>query len=161
MFEQLVRPFQSRQVTTTRRIVPAIHKPDEKPNEARITWGSTGQLPPSVVQPKATNLENIESVGFNVRGSIDNWNQSVREGEQVTIPVRDNSGNQIGETVVDRTKSITYTGRVNQNQPYLPNFGHNQNYQNLTGISATAPDGLRGNVPSADTTQSTYNFTYP
>jgi hypothetical protein len=123
MFEQLVRPFQTRQIGTTRRIVPVKTDEPQTPEEARLTWGSVGALAQGVVQPKATNLENIESVGWNVRGNIDNFHQTSREGEMVTVPVKDNAGNTIGETTIDRTKEIGFQ------KPYLPNFGYNQNYR--------------------------------
>lgn len=124
MFEQLVRPFTSRQVTTTRRVVPI--KTNDIPETAAIRWGTTGEMPQNVVQPKGVNLENIESVGFNIKGSIDRWNQSVRESELVDIPIKDDAGNQVGTTTVDRVKSMTFTGRVPDDKdkggPYLPNY---------------------------------------
>jgi hypothetical protein len=165
MFEQLVRPFQSRQVTTTRRIVPAVHKPDEKPDEAKITWGSTGALPQGKVQPKSTNLENIESVGFNLRGNIDNFHQSVREGEEVDVPIRDNSGNQIGTATLDRATSITYNNKNLDpgRDPYLQQFGYNQNFVPTNSPTATTPtgSGIRASVPSNDVSQRTDTYSYP
>lgn len=171
MFEQLVRPFQSRQIGTTRRIVPAV-KTDDKPDEAKIIWGTVGELAREVVQPKGVNLENIESVGFNVRGNIDNWNQTSREGELVDIPIRDNDGNQIGATTVDRTKEIEYTKRLapydwekNPSNPYFPNYDGVARVQpgqvNFTGTKSDlirSYPGLRDQVPGADTDKATYKF---
>lgn len=121
MFEQIVRPFTSRQITTTRRIVPV--KVDDTPEEARITWGSTGNLAQGVVQPKSVNLENIENVGWNIRGSIDKFHQSSREDDRVELPITDDAGNRVGTATIDRAKEVDFK------KPYLPNFGYNQNYR--------------------------------
>lgn len=123
MFEQLVRPFQSRSIGTTRRIVPVQTDPPATPDEARITWGSVGALAQGVVQPKGTDLENIETVGWNVRGSIDKFNQSSRRDERVELPINDESGNRVGTATIDRAKEVEFK------KPYLPNFGYNQNYR--------------------------------
>ena len=121
MFEQLVRPFQSRLIGTTRRIVPI--KVDDTPQEARITWGSVGNLAQGVVQPKGVNLENIESIGWNLRGNIDNFQQSSRRSEFIDLDITDEAGNKVGTATIDRAKEIDYK------KPYLPNFGYNQNYR--------------------------------
>jgi len=174
MFEQLVRPFTARAIITTRRVVPV--KIDDTPEDAAITWGSTGKLPQGAVQPKSTNLENIESVGFNIRGSIDKFHQTSRESEQVAVPIRDNGGNQIGTATIDRAKEIVYAGRNSKGEPYLPNFGYNQNYStdgsggkytaympDFTGVAAASdpPAGLRKEVPSANVSQRTDTYSFP
>jgi hypothetical protein len=168
MFEQLVRPFVSRQIGTTRRIVPV--KVDDTPDEARITWGTAGNLPEGVVQPKATNLENIEGVGFNLRGSIDKFNQSVRESDFVDVPIRDSGGSQIGTVTLDRAKSITYDRK---GEPFLSQFNQNNSNKPFTyeagatgktltaSTSATAPAGMRANVTSTNVTQRTDVYIYP
>ncbi|HJQ59431.1 MAG TPA: hypothetical protein VJ890_21165 [Vineibacter sp.] len=170
MFEQLVRPFQSRQIGTTRRIVPV--KVDDTPDEAKIAWGSVGELPQGAVQPKGVNTENIESVGFNLRGSIDNFHQSSRESDFVDVPIRDAAGNQIGSVTLDRAKSITYNKK---GDPYLNQFGYNPDYGNkqftydagaagktvTASTSATAPAGMRANVPSSNVSQRTDVYVYP
>jgi hypothetical protein len=167
LFEQLVRPFASRQVTTTRRIVPV--KTEDKPEEAKITWGEVGQLPQSVVQPQSTNLENIESVGFNLRGSIDKFNQSSRRSELVDVPIRDSGGRQIGTVTLDRAKEITYNKRDTDRAVAYSNYGYNQNYTtdtpylpNFTGMAAVAdpPAGLRATVPSANVSQRSDTHSY-
>jgi hypothetical protein len=177
MFEQLVRPFTSRQVTTTRRVVPI--KTDDTPDNATITWGTAGEMPKNVVQPKGVNLENIESVGFNIKGGIDKWNQSVRESELVDIPIKDAAGNQIGTTTVDRVKSITFTGRIpddeNKGGPYLPNYtgtadvpARSISYQkdfDGTWYPIQGPvdpkTGLRQKISSADLQQRIDSYHYP
>ena len=154
MFEQLVRPFAARPVTTTRRIVPIV-KADDQPEEATVFWGAVGKLPQEFVQPRSTNLENIESVGFNLRGNLDNWKQSSREGENIEIPIRDMDDNQIGRVTVNRVKKLTF------NQPgpgqetddstniYLPNFGGAAFTEPVASKQpAEPPSGLRANVPS-------------
>ena len=175
MFEQLVRPFASRTVTTTRRIVPI--KVDETPDEAKIAWGTTGSLPTGVVQPKATNLENIESVGFNLRGNIDNFHQSSREPDFVDVPIRDSGGNEIGTVTLDRAKSITYN---NKNMDPQKQFGYLQNQQKpftyqqsekfkmvvvapRDAPTATTPtgSGIRSAVPSNNVSQRTDTYVYP
>lgn len=184
MFEQLVRPFTSRQITTTRRIVPIKKEADATPKEAKIMWGEAGNLPDEKVQPKGVNLENIENVGFNVRGSIDKWHQSSRESDQVDIPIKDNAGNQIGAATIDRAKDIGFTGRLELRKTPLPepgNFGYNQNYYsgpggkyvpylpNFQGVAEVndpeepkpKTDGLRKDLPSADTKQAHFKYTYP
>lgn len=177
MFEKLVRPFQTRLIGTTRRIVPI--KVDDTPGEAKIAWGAVGMLPEEKVQPKGVNLENIESVGFNVKGNIDNFHQTSREDEQVAIPVRDEAGNQIGETTVARAKSITYNKKeLDKPSNFGPsaNFGYNQNYTtnpdgnyapymaNFTGVAEVQDrtlNGLRKDIPSNNTSQRTDFFKYP
>lgn len=181
MFEQLVRPFQSRQIGTTRRIVPV--KVDDTPDEATITWGSTGNLPQGAVQPKGVNLENIESVGFNLRGNIDNFNQTSRENEQVELAINDESGNRVGTAVIERAKEITYANKNGKRWipdgnfgGYMPNFtgvGYEAPGQlreldpgegylpNFTGVARTPPPpGLRRDVPSANVSQRTDRYTY-
>ena len=181
MFEQLVRPFQSRQIGTTRRIVPV--KVDDTPDEAKIAWGSVGELPQGAVQPKATNLENIENVGFNLRGSIDNFHQTSRESDEIEVPIRDNAGNQIGTATIDRAKEITYTKKGGKRwipdgnfSGYMPNFtgvGYDapgelrelnpgEAYMpNFTGVARTPPPpGMRKDVPSNNTTQRTDRYSY-
>lgn len=183
MFEQLVRPFQTRLIGTTRRIVPV--KVDDTPDEARITWGSTGNLAQGVVQPKGVNLENIETVGWNLRGSIDKFHQSSREDEQVELPINDDNGNRVGTAVIDRAKEVDYK------KPYLPNFGNNQNYRpnrkpfsyeaegkprqvdippsanTVTSIipanpgSNQTPPGLRANVPGKEVSGRNDVYVYP
>jgi hypothetical protein len=127
LFEQLVRPFQTRQIGTTRRIVPVRTNVPETPEEARITWGSTGNLAQGVVQAKGVNLENIETVGWNLRGNIDNFNQSSRRDEQVELAINDESGNRVGTAVIDRAKEVGFQ------KPFDPksfsNFGYNPNYR--------------------------------
>ena len=185
MFEQLIRPFQSRQIGTTRRLVPI--KVDDTPDGATITWGSTGNLPQGVAQPKGVNLENIESVGFNLRGNIDNFHQTSRESEQVDVPIRDNSGTQIGTATIDRAKEITYANKNGQRLLPQGNFGYTSpNFTgvgyvvptpmeevpgffdpgkaympNFTGVATVnPPPGLRKDVPSNNTSQRTDRYTY-
>lgn len=182
MFEQLVRPFASRQVTTTRRIVP-IRKEDETPEEAIIEWGSPGQLPRGVAQPKGVNLENIESVGFNLRGSIDKFHQSSRESDQVDVPIRDSGGAQIGTVTLDRAQMITYNKKNGEREaPFDDSYKayYNQNYRttdtggkyepympNITGtkevvsVDEDKNPGLRKSVPSNNVSQRIDTFTYP
>lgn len=182
MFEQLVRPFTSRQVTTTRRVVPV--KTEDKPEVARIAWGAAGRLAQGVVQPKGVNLENIESVGWNIRGSIDKFHQSPNraEREEVELPIKDGAGNTVGTAKISRAKEITWDTK---NKPYLPNFGpdpqrqfgYNPNFPDAgkpftygavlsphvisVSTGAPPPAGLRSSVPSADISQRTDTYIYP
>ena len=179
MFEQLVRPFQTRLIGTTRRIVPV--KVDDTPDEARITWGSTGNLAQGVVQPKGVNLENIESVGWNLRGNIDNFNQSSRRDERVELAINDESGNRVGTATIDRANEIDYQKR------YMPNFNNQSSRRNQEPFSYEAggkpkrnditpstptvipvssgtnqtPPGLRANVPGKDVSGRSDVYVYP
>src|SRR5215510_14098678 len=108
MFEQLVRPFAARPVTTTRRIVPKVIS-EPTVEEAKITWGSAGTLPEGIVQPVGVNLENIESVGFNVKCASQNWTQASRKGEDVEVPLKTAGGTTFGTIKVDRTKEISFS----------------------------------------------------
>lgn len=178
MFEQLVRPFQTRLIGTTRRIVPV--KVDDTPDEARITWGSTGNLAQGIVQPKGVNLENIESVGWNLRGNLDNFNQSSRRDEQVELAINDESGNRVGTAVIERANEIDYQKR------YMPNFNNQSSRRDREPFSYEAgakpkqatpaatgtiipvssgtnqtPPGLRANVPGKDVSGRSDVYVYP
>ena len=184
MFEQLVRPFQSRQIGTTRRIVPV--KVDDTPDEAMIAWGAVGDLPQGAVQPKGVNLENIENVGFNIRGSIDKFHQSPNreesEREEVDLPIKDGAGNTVGTATISRAKSLTWDTKVKD-----PNFGPTANFGKDANWTYKPPDyragdppkqynvtpsaqptaitpvgsGIRANVPSADVSRRTDTYIYP
>lgn len=176
MFEQLVRPFQSRQILTTRRVVPV--KVDDTPGEAKIAWGNVGSLPKEVVQPKGVNIENIMDVGFNIRGNIDNWHQSSREPEYVDVPIKDADGNEIGSVTLDRAKQIGYDKKVdpydwekNPSAGYFPNFhgvARPPPAPSMTFVGtkrdaeavALEQLGIRASIPGADTDRSLYQFTY-
>lgn len=179
MFEQLVRPFQTRLIGTTRRIIPV--KTDDTPEDARITWGSTGNLAQGVVQPKGVNLENIESVGWNLRGNIDNFNQSSRRSEFIDLDIKDEAGNTVGKATIDRANEIDYQKR------YMPNFNNQSSRSNrepftyeagtkpkrndITPATPTVipvssgtnqtPPGLRANVPGKDVSGRSDVYVYP
>jgi hypothetical protein len=167
MFEQLVRPFATRPVTTTRRIVPI--QTDDVPELAIITWGAVGALPPERVQPQGTDLENIESVGFVVRGNIDNWKQSVRESENIEIPIKDKDDNEIGKVKVNRVKKLTFNGPESNDESdsstnkYLPNFSGMAEWEETYTAKKEPeppPAGLRDSVPSSGKSIMIQEFDY-
>lgn len=159
MFEQLVRPFAARPVTNSRKIVPVVIQ--ESVETAAITWGVSGTLPTEVAQPSATTLENIMAVGFNIRGSVDKFNQSSRRSEFVDVPIRDEGGTQIGTTTVDRVKSITYSQRNRVSGGANPNTVNTAYLPNFTGVAGSAaPTGLRAAVPANDVSQITLSHSY-
>lgn len=148
MFEQLVRPFAARPVTTTRRIVPVVS--DAVPETAVITWGKAGTVPTGTQQPDATNLENIESVGFRLHNCYENWNQKNVTTEEATVPIMSSAGTQIGQTTVNRIREIEFSRRETQEQPF--------SYAAVGVASVVA--GLRSSIPGSNSCDAKYKFNY-
>ena len=107
MLEQIVRPFQSPQVLTTRRIVKSVSAPVATPPTAVLTWGKAGTIPAGVRQldPATAGSQG----GFSVVGAQEDWTQS---GAPVTETV------DVGGAQVKRVREIAFqriTDTVNAN----------------------------------------------
>lgn len=148
MFEQLVRPFQTRQVTTTKRIIPV--KSEAAPQTAIISWGAAGTLPEGVVQPSAVDLESIESIGFQLHSCTENWTQADRVGEESQLPIKTTGGAVIGNATVDRTKEITFRRREAEVQPF--SFA-------AVGVTQVI-SGLRTSIPGSNSCESKFKLSY-
>jgi hypothetical protein len=149
MFEQLVRPFQSRPVTTTRRIVPVVT--EAVPETAVISWGKAGTVPVGVRQPDGVDLENIETTGFRLRDCSQKWKQTSRLGEDVDIPIKTPAGTEIGKVTADRTKEITFGRRETaETQPF--------SYA-AVGVAQVIA-GLRRDIPGSNSCDAEYTLVY-
>jgi hypothetical protein len=106
MFEQIVRPFQTRDVLQTRRIVKSLStKTGER---AFLTWGAAGTIPAGALQPPPTPA--APQPGFNViQDSPAQW---VQTEEPVTEEV------QVGGVTIKRVRAITFHTLANN----LPGF---------------------------------------
>jgi hypothetical protein len=96
MFEQIVRPFQSRQVITTRRIVPSVSDGSDT-GTAVLTWGEAGKIERGA--PQEDGLD-YGTAGFNVECCNDTWDQS---GQPETEDVEIRSG-----VTVRRVRQIAF-----------------------------------------------------
>jgi hypothetical protein len=68
-FEQLVRPFAARPVTTTSRVIPTV-KPAVS-ETAILSWGVAGEIPQGVKQEAGADLTG----SFTVKQCNDDWKQ--------------------------------------------------------------------------------------
>ena len=96
MLEQLVRPFVSRQVAPTTRIISSSKK--QPVQISTLTWGAAGALPVAVLE--------IEEGGFGFTIDLKSMNT---EQWRITEPVRiENPDNSSDFVMVDRIKSIGF-----------------------------------------------------
>src|SRR5688572_13415763 len=114
MFEQLVRPFAARPVTTTRRIVPVVT--EAVAETAILSWGAAGTVAQGVLQPEGTDLA---TPGFRVNMcNAEDWNQKTVLTEEVENPVETNSGVEIGKFTTNRIREITFSRKEANTQPF-------------------------------------------
>lgn len=146
MFEQLIRPFESRSVTTTRRIVPVVS--EAIPETAILSWGAAGTVALGVQQPDGVDLL---AGNFRVNDCHETWNQKSVKTESTEVPTLNPAGTAIvGKTTVERIKEIDFTRREPETQPF--------SYV-AVGISQ-AIAGLRRDISGSNSCDAKYKFNY-
>lgn len=145
MFEQLVRPFQTRPVTTTRRIVPVVT--EAVPETAILSWGKAGTVAAGVQQPDGVDLE---IAGFRLNNCAEDWNQKSVTTEEVEAPVKNNAGAEVGKFTVNRIRDITFHRKEIAGEPF--------SYA-AVGVSEVIA-GLRRDIPGSSSCDAKYKFNY-
>lgn len=153
MFEQIVRPFVSRPVTATRRVVPAVSDGSDT-GTAVLTWGRAGAIERGAKQEEG---EDLASVGFNVECCDDVWDQKGEpEREENRGPLyAAGTDNKIGEAVYSRVTEISFRSQKK-----------NGCFQDLESWSYAAAGvlesiaGLEASIPAAKNCNSTFKLRY-
>lgn len=110
--EQIIRPFQSRDPSATRRVISNSTKiPDQ---EAGVEWGNPGDL------PKADKVEKDEEGGmsFTVLTCDDNFDERNRKFKTIRIEQPDHPENYI---MVDRINRIAFDKKSESNNTTMYN----------------------------------------
>ncbi len=105
MLEQIVRPFQVRQVHTTRRITKSASVPGD--DTATLTWGTAGNVPAGVLQFTDTPVD-LTVVGFNTRTSAEDWQMSGTPTTE-TVDIKNSGGDVVGQA--KRVREIKFKRR--------------------------------------------------
>lgn len=146
MFEQLIRPFSARPVTTTRRIVPIVT--EAVAETAILSWGTAGTVAQGILQEEGTDLA---APGFQVNMcTAEDWNQRSVTTEEVENPVETNSGLEIGKFTTNRIREITFHRKEANTQPF--SFV-------AVGV-ADVIEGLRRDIPGSSSCAAKYRFNY-
>jgi hypothetical protein len=100
MLEELVRPFQSPAVISSRRIVTSNTK---APLEtAHLEWGKSGALP-SAIETAAD--QPAQGINFNTKKEDQHLKEKTRETERVKVQQEGNPDNYV---VIERVKSVSF-----------------------------------------------------
>lgn len=153
IFETIVRPFQSRPVTATRRVVSAVGEAGD-PGTATLTWGEAGTVARGVKQEEGRNLE---LVGFNLNDCEEIWSQKGDPvTEDITTPIVTAEGGEIGTTTWKRIREIKFEKREEQGST-----GSNPitNAFVASGVAESIA-GLQAMVPGSGKCASTYKLRY-
>lgn len=147
MFEQLVRPFAARPVTTTRRIVPVVT--EAVAETATLSWGAAGTVAQGILQEEGTDLA---TPGFRVNMcTAEDWNQRSVRTEEVENPiVAAGTEIEIGKFTTNRIREITFHRKEANTQPF-------------SYVAAGVGDvieGLRRDIPGSSSCAAKYKFNY-
>lgn len=147
MFEQLIRPFESRQVTNTRRIVPVVT--DAVAETAILSWGKVGTVALGVQQPDGVDLL---SGDFRLNRCHENWHQKGKpETEEYEVPLKNANGTDIGKAIAERIKKINFSKRnTDERQPF--------SYA-AVGVRQVIA-GLHRDIPGSDSCDHSYSLKY-
>lgn len=110
--EQIIRPFQSREILTTRRIISTSLKIPVQ--EAGVEWGAAGDM------PSAVEVEKDEEGGmsFNVVDCDDKFDEKNRKFSTIRIEQPDHPENYV---VVERINQITFNKKSESNNMTMYN----------------------------------------
>lgn len=148
-FEQIVRPFQSRPVTATKRVIRSVVTSPTEPLTATLTWGAAGEIVQGAKQVQGVDLE---AVGFTLNRCNDDWKQVGQpetELEEIPIYSPDESGTQIGKTTSKRVTKISFKKKGDLNPPSNAYFVAGQ---------AEITAGLRASIPGSDSCSASYKY---
>lgn len=151
MFETIVRPFQSRQVITTRRIVPSVSDGSDT-GTAVLTWGEAGTIEKGAKQEEG----DLASAGFTTNCCDDTWDQ---KGDPVTedidAPVSTASGTQVGTFTTRRIREISFQNK--KNGPCDSDFTE---FSYAAAGVAEVIAGLEADMPASRNCNATFKLNY-
>lgn len=151
MFEQIVRPFERRPVTATRRVVPSVATGDV--GEAVLTWGAAGTVATGAVQEPGVDYEDV---GFNIECCEGNWVQyGEPEVEPIQPPIKNMAGTQVGYAEAERIKKITFKD-THKSSCYSDLRSWSYVASGVTEVMA----GLKRDIPAASSCRSTYKLNF-
>lgn len=151
MFEQIVRPFQSRPVVTTRRIVPSVSDGSDT-GTAVLMWGEAGKIELGAKQEEG----DLASAGFTTNCCDDTWSQKGTPiTDDIDNPVTTSGGAQVGTFTTRRIRQISFQNK--KNGPCDSDFTE---FSYAAAGVAEVIAGLEADMPASKNCNATFKLNY-